>query len=123
MMLSIMVAFLIATLMGMGIGGGGFLVIYLTLYLNFGQINAQGTNLVFFVISGVFAVLVHTFKRKINPYQVLIISLLGSLGALLTSQLANNVDPQRPRVALGVLLILSGSASVIKLFIRKNKNI
>ncbi|MBQ7412356.1 MAG: sulfite exporter TauE/SafE family protein [Clostridia bacterium] len=123
MMLDIIISFLIATLMGMGIGGGGFLVIYLTLCLNFEQIIAQGTNLVFFIICGLFATLVHTFKRKINPYQLLIMSVLGSLGAFITSHIANVIDPKIPRIALGLLLIVSGALSLIKVFIRKNKNI
>ena len=69
-MLNVVVAILIAILMGMGIGGGGFLVIYLTLCLNFDQIVAQGTNLVFFVICAVSAAFVHLFKRKISFLQV-----------------------------------------------------
>lgn len=119
MMLDIVISFLIAILMGMGIGGGGFLIIYLTLCLNYPQIIAQGTNLVFFIISGAFATLVHTFKRKINPYQLLIMSVLGSLGAFFSSSLATVVDPHLPRIALGALLIISGSISIIKIFKKK----
>lgn len=121
-MTDIIISFLIAVLMGMGIGGGGFLVIYLTLCLNFNQIVAQGTNLVFFLLCGAFATLVHLFKRKINPYQVLIMSVLGSFGAFALSHLANKISPQIPRIALGILLIISGAISIIKVFIQKNKN-
>ena len=120
-MLDIIISFLIAILMGMGIGGGGFLVIYLTLCLNFEQIIAQGTNLVFFLLCGVFAALVHLFKRKINPWQVLIMSAFGSLGAFALSHLANIVDPKIPRISLGILLIISGALGIIKVFTNKEK--
>ena len=43
--------FLISALMGMGVGGGGLLIIYLTLYLNLPQLTAQGTNLLLFVLA------------------------------------------------------------------------
>ena len=51
MILNMIVGFLVALLMGMGVGGGGLFVIFLTLCLNYGQINAQGTNLLFFIIA------------------------------------------------------------------------
>ncbi|MBE6625097.1 MAG: hypothetical protein E7622_05575 [Ruminococcaceae bacterium] len=113
-MLDLIVAFLIAILMGMGIGGGGFLVIYLTLCSNFGQIIAQGTNLVFFIICAISAVFVHIFKRKISFLQVLIMATLGSVGAFVTSSLANTVNPEIPRICLGILLCVSGTLSIIK---------
>ncbi|MBO5375088.1 MAG: sulfite exporter TauE/SafE family protein [Clostridia bacterium] len=121
MMLDIVISFLIAVLMGMGIGGGGFLVIYLTLCLNFEQIIAQGTNLVFFIVCGAFAVLIHLFKRRINPWQVLIMSAFGSVGAFALSHLANIVDPKIPRICLGALLIISGALGIIKVVINKEK--
>ena len=113
-MLNVIVALLIAILMGMGIGGGGFLVIYLTLCLNFNQIVAQGTNLVFFIICAVSAIFVHLFKRKISFLQVLVMAAFGSIGALLTSRIANSVDPQIPKICLGILLCASGILSIIK---------
>lgn len=113
-MMDIIVALLIAILMGMGIGGGGFLVIYLTLCLNFNQIVAQGTNLVFFIICATSAVFVHLFKRKISAWQVALMASLGSLGAWMLSSLANSVDPKIPRIALGILLCISGLLGIIK---------
>lgn len=113
-MLDVIVALLIAVLMGMGIGGGGFLVIYLTLCLNFEQIVAQGTNLVFFIICAISAVFLHIFKRKISILQVFIMASLGSLGAFIMSGLANSVDPKIPRICLGILLVASGVLSIIK---------
>lgn len=121
MMENVLIAFLIATLMGMGIGGGGFLVIYLTLCLNFEQILAQGTNLVFFVFCGTGAVFIHLFKRKISLLQVILMSALGSLGAWLFSRIVNHLDPQIPRIALGVLLIISGVIGIIKIIKNKEK--
>ena len=113
-MVDVIISFLIAVLMGMGIGGGGFLVIYLTLCLNFEQILAQGTNLVFFILCAVAGMLIHFQRRKIRFSQVICMSLFGTLGAWLLSHLANTIDPKIPRIMLGVLLIFSGISGVIK---------
>ena len=65
-MLNIIVGFMVAMLMGMGVGGGGLFVIFLTLCLNFGQINAQGTNLMFFIIAILSSFFIHIRKRSLN---------------------------------------------------------
>lgn len=113
MALTIIVSFLISALMGMGIGGGGLFVIYLTLCLNFEQILAQGTNLIFFIISALFSLFIHLRKRKIRFLQVGALILFGSIGSIIFSRLANSIDPKIPRIALGILLISSGIYTII----------
>ena len=105
MMLDVIIFFLIAVLMGMGIGGGGFLVIYLTLCLNYGQILAQGTNLVFFILCAASGMLIHFGRRKISLIQVIAMSAFGTLGAWMLSRLANAIDPKIPRIFLGIFLL------------------
>lgn len=122
MALTIIASFLISALMGMGIGGGGLFVIYLTLCLNFEQIVAQGTNLVFFIISVFFSLIIHLRKRKIRFLQVGALILFGSIGSIIFSRLANSIDPKIPRIALGILLISSGIYTIISnMFLKKNK--
>ncbi|MBQ9703298.1 MAG: sulfite exporter TauE/SafE family protein [Clostridia bacterium] len=109
-----LVCFLIAILVGMGIGGGGFLVIYLTLCMNYPQLIAQGTNLLFFLIAGFSSLLIHLRKRKLNLKRLLPIILFSIPGTLIGSYLANTVDPKIPRIVLGILLILSGGQTAFK---------
>ena len=109
-----LVCFLIAILVGMGIGGGGFLVIYLTLCMNYPQLIAQGTNLLFFLIAGFSSLLIHLRKRKLNLKRLLPIVLFSIPGTLIGSYLANTVDPKIPRIVLGILLILSGGQTAFK---------
>jgi len=122
MILNIIVGFLVAVLMGMGVGGGGLFVIFLTLCLNFGQINAQGTNLVFFILAIIASIFVHLKKRKIYMRQVIVMILLGSVGSLIFSNLANNIDPSIPRKTLGGLLILAGAYSAYNNLKKKKSN-
>ena len=122
MILNFIASFLISALMGMGIGGGGLFVIYLTLCLNFAQIVAQGTNLVFFIISALFSLIIHLRKRKIRFLQVGALILFGSIGSIIFSRLANSIDPKIPRIALGILLISSGIYTIISnTFFKKSK--
>jgi hypothetical protein len=123
-MLDIIAAFFISALMGMGIGGGGLFVIYLTMWLNYEQIIAQGTNLVFFVLAGLASLFIHLRKRKIKLSQLFPMMIFGTAGALITSCVANLINPKIPRMVLGVLLSLSGILTLIKTFkdMRKEKS-
>ena len=110
----ILVSFFISALMGMGVGGGGLFVIYLTLCMNYPQLIAQGTNLLFFLIAGFSSLLIHLRKRKLNLKRLLPIVLFSIPGTLIGSYLANTVDPKIPRFVLGILLILSGGQTAFK---------
>ena len=49
----------------MGIGGGGILIIYLTLFADMEQMAAQGINLLFFIPCAVVALIIHIRKGRI----------------------------------------------------------
>ncbi|MBQ7907377.1 MAG: sulfite exporter TauE/SafE family protein [Clostridia bacterium] len=119
MILNVIVAFLISALMGLGIGGGGLFVIYLTQCLNFDQMTAQGTNLIFFIIAGVASLIFHFRRRKIYPMQVIFMVVFGVLGSLIFSHVANMVDPDIPRKVFGGLLLLSGIITISKELLHK----
>ena len=78
-MTEIAVAFIIAVIVGMGIGGGGFFVIYLTLCLGYNQIIAQGTNLLFFLISALASLAVHARRRRLFLAELIPIILTDEL--------------------------------------------
>ena len=120
-MLDFFITLLISALMGMGIGGGGLYITYLTLYLGIPSSVARGTNLIFFVLAGVSALCLHLKKRKLFPLQILILVLFGSFGSIIFSHLGNILDPEIPKKVLGSVLILGGFFSLVSLFREKNK--
>ena len=100
--------------MGLGIGGGGLFVIYLTLCLNYGQIVAQGTNLLFFLISAFASLVVHFKKIKLFSRELIPIILISVPSTVLGAYLANILSPKIAKISLGILLTVSGVITIIK---------
>lgn len=113
-MADILVSFIIAVLSGMGIGSGGFLVIYLTLAENMAQIAAQGINLLFFLFSSAASLLFHMRKRKLFGSAILAMSAMGLLGSPLGSLAAAALPSDLLRKLFGGMLILSGMLALRK---------
>ena len=55
----------------MGLGGGSVLIIYLTGVLEFNQKEAQGINLIFFISTGIFALIKNT-RYKLTDNKALV---------------------------------------------------
>ena len=111
------ISMLIAALAGMGVGGGGLLVIYLTMIAGMETGPAQGVNLLFFIISAVSALPVHIFikGRKINYPFVLLLTAAAVPGAMLGAWLAPRLPADLARRVFGVFLLVSGGLSLYKL--------
>ena len=112
--LDIIASFAIAVLSGMGIGSGGLLVIYLTLVSSAPQLAAQGINLLFFLFSTGAAMTVHLRRRKIYYNAVLLMTVVGILGALLGSFTAGILPTALVRKLFGAMLIISGAVALFK---------
>ena len=115
-MLDFVLVMLISMLMGLGIGGGGLYISYLTLCQGVDSSLARGTNLLFFVISCAASLAVHLRKRKIFPLQLAVIVIFGSFGSIIFANLGNILDPEIPKKVLGSVLILSGIVSIWSIF-------
>lgn len=109
-----LVAFLIATLSGLGIGSGGLLVIYLTLVEGADQLIAQGINLLFFLFSSGASLVLHFKKRHLFGSVILIMSLAGLVGSAAGSLLATSLPSHILRRLFGGMLTLSGLAVLYK---------
>lgn len=107
-------AVLLGALSGMGIGGGGLLVIYLTLIRSVDQISAQGLNLFFFIFASAAALFVHMTKRKI-PFGILIYcSAFGMVAAYFGAAAANAVNPVLVRKLFGGMLVVAGGIALLR---------
>lgn len=107
-------AVLLGALSGMGIGGGGLLVIYLTLIRSVDQISAQGLNLFFFIFASAAALFVHMTKRKIPLGILLYCSVFGMTAAYFGAAAANAVNPVLVRKLFGGMLVIAGGIALLR---------
>lgn len=102
----------------MGFGGGGVLILYLTLYKNIPQQTAQGINLIFFIPSAIIAVLKHKKNHLIDSELSKKYLLNGLLGVVVGFILINKLNEDLLAKVFGSVLIIFG----IKELISNKKN-
>lgn len=106
--LDVVVSLVASALAGTGVGGGGLLVIYLTLARGAEQLAAQSINLSFFVSGAAAAVPIHIKKRNIDSLAVIFIGAFGIVGAFLGLTIAKSISPSLLRKFFGVFLVICG---------------
>ncbi len=104
----------VSLLSGLGIGGGGLLVIYLVFFEKAEQLKAQGINLLFFVVSSLFALSFHMFKRNIPWEFVALLAAVGTIGAYFASVFAMKIDTELIKKLFGIMLAASGTIAIFK---------
>lgn len=108
-------AFAVAVLMGMGVGGGGLLVIALVFLAGVEQRTAQGINLLFFLFSAASSMVIHLRRRRVD--RTLLLGILpGCAAAFAGARLAENIPTETLRLLFGILLVLSGGVGLLSLF-------
>lgn len=121
-MKAVIISLIIATLSGMGVGGGGLLVIYLTIFEGTDQIVAQGINLCFFVACAIASTVYNVKKKKIVFKTTLILSASGIIFSILGSLVAGVIDANILRKLFGIMLISGGTSSLFSAFSKKEQN-
>jgi uncharacterized membrane protein YfcA len=106
------VVLIAALLSGMGVGSGGFYLLYLTDVLGVPQYTAQGANLVFFSIATLSSSLISLRGGRIVMPRLLPLLLFGALGTLLGTLATRLLPPESARMGLGLLLVISGLATL-----------
>jgi uncharacterized membrane protein YfcA len=103
-----LVSFFGAVLSGMGMGGGGILLIYLTAYAGMDQLAAQGINLVFFVPVAAVSLFIH-LKNRLVRWRILgPVIILGFVGVYLGAKLAMLLGSDILSKMFGGLLLIIG---------------
>ncbi len=108
----IFAAFLIGILCGMGLGSGGLFVVYLTVFLGYEQLGAQGLNLYFFIFSTAAALFVHMRTRELPMKRLLYLAAFGIFGCIFGANIAQNISSGTLRTIFAILLIISGIVSL-----------
>lgn len=114
-------ALAVGILSGMGVGGGGLLVVYLTVIRNMPQIHAQGINLIFFICASVSALSIHLKKRKIDVKLAITLSAAGIIGSFPGTFLARILPGEVTSKIFGIVLLLSGIITLYRLHLKKKR--
>ena len=104
--------FLSGTAGALGLGGGGVLLIYLTVFASVPQIQAQGINLIFFLPCALLAVVLHARKGLIVWRAVVPCAAMGLLGAWAGSALADVLGPTLLSKLFALFLVALGLKEV-----------
>lgn len=92
----------------MGMGGGGILVIFLSLCTYISQANAQGVNLLFFIPIAILSVIMYQRNKLIKWKIVLPFALAGVCFSFVGAYVANVIEPIWLRRGFGILLLIMG---------------
>ena len=105
-------ALVAATLSGLGVGSAGIFVLYLTMIAGYGQPEAQGANLLFFLLSAGSALVLHARRRNI-PWRAVAIMVIAAIpGTVLGTWLLQQLDANVVRRLFGGMLIAAGALSL-----------
>lgn len=107
-MIDFLVSCGVALLSGLGVGSGGLLVVFLTEYREVGQLFAQGVNLIFFIFSSGASTAVNLRARNICYSAVTVMSIGGTVGAIVGALVASLLDPDLLRIGFGLMLLIGG---------------
>ena len=119
---SVVVAFVIAFLSGLGIGGGGLFATYLAMFTPLPQLSVQGFNLIFFLFCACSSVIVQILVgRRIRLGAVLIMVISGFVGACAGAFLSIALPQEYLRRIFGMMLVATGLVALGRLY-SKNRS-
>ena len=98
----------------MGLGGGGILIIYLSLFTATKQLTAQGINLLFFIPVGILSLIIYALKKQIKWKLTIRIAIFGIIGAIIGILLADFLGGDITRKIFGGMLVLMGVIEIFK---------
>lgn len=92
----------------MGLGGGAVLLIYLTVFKDVPQLEAQGINLLFFIPVGLLATVIYAIKKQIKWKITLPLAAGGLAGSAAGLALAGVIGGKITAKIFGGLLVVLG---------------
>lgn len=117
-MITALAGILSGTLGAMGLGGGGVLIIYLTIFASVEQSVAQGINLIFFIPIAFIAICIYYKKKLISLKLALVCSAFGMVGAIIGSIVSGYISNDILKKIFALLLFIIG---VTQLFGKDHK--
>lgn len=109
-----MIGFLSGIIGGMGIGGGTILIPSLIFFTTLTQQQAQGINLIVFIPVALVALIIHYKENNIEFNYIKWIILGGTIGSIIGSLIALNIDSSSLKKYFGFFLLFIGAYELTK---------
>lgn len=120
MLFKIFVASFFSGMLGaMGFGSGTVLILWLTSFLSYGQLEAQGINLVFFIPCAVISFLLLLKKGFVNKAESFPIAVGGAVGVFAGQLLLSEIPTEYLSKLFGIFIII---ISLKQIFAAKKSN-
>lgn len=116
----IIIGFVAGLISGMGIGGGTVLIPALNVLFAMDQKAAQNINLLFFIPTGIIALITHKFKGNIEKKGLAVLIFFGLLGATIGAVVAIRTDAALLRKGFGLFLLGMGIYEMLKKDVENN---
>lgn len=101
-------AFLTGIFAAMGVGGGMILIIYLTFFAGFCQLEAQGINLVYFIPVALLSVMIHTKSKLIRWKRIIPALAAGTAAAAAGAWAASFIGSDMLKRIFGGFILIIG---------------
>ena len=116
-----LVVLVAAFLSGMGVGSGGFYLLYLTDVVGVAQYTAQGANLVFFTVATLAASFISLRGGRLRGDRLVPLLFFGVIGTLGGTLLTRLLPPESARMGLGLLLTAAGLSTLRTLLLEVSR--
>ena len=93
---------------GMGIGGGTLLIPALTMFFGVSQLSAQSINLMYYIPTGIVALIIHIKSKSIKREGLWVLILFGVGCAVAGALLAAKIEEGILRRIFGGFLLIMG---------------
>ncbi len=90
----------------MGFGSGIILIIWLTTFMDYGQLEAQGINLLFFICCAGLSLLIFSKKGTVNKAEAVPIAAGGAVGVTIGQFLLPVIPSEYLSKLFGIFIIL-----------------
>lgn len=110
----IIAAIISAVISSMGLGGGGVLILYLTIFKNTKQLLAQGKNLFFFIPCAIVSIIVYN-KSKLIKFKRIFPIMIGGIFGVVIGNFAIKIIPESIiRIVFSIFLLVNGITTIFQ---------
>ena len=101
-------AFFTGIFASLGLGGGMILILYMTIFAGFSQIDAQGINLLFFIPIAALSLIMHTKNKLVKWKKVFPAIVCGIVTAVIGCLLAKYIGNEYLTKIFAIFVFITG---------------